>query len=61
MRTHSFFHHKGRKVHIYKYATIGGPRGDTLYRATLDDEELPVSWPNARELELAIKQLLDED
>lgn len=61
MRTFSYFDYKGRKVHVFKYAAIRRQLGpDTLYRASLDGEELPVSWPNARELEFAIKRLLDE-
>jgi hypothetical protein len=27
----------------------------------LEGEDLPVNWPNAAELELAIKKVLDED
>lgn len=62
MRTFSYFEHKGRKVHIFKYAAIRRCQDhDTLYRASLDGEELSVSWPNARELEYAIRRLLDEE
>jgi hypothetical protein len=59
MRTVSVFKLKGRKVHIYEHHSIG-PKGQTFYRATLDGEDLPVDWPNAAELELAIKKLPDE-
>lgn len=61
VRTFSYFEHKGRKVHIWKYAALGRARSrDTLYRVTLDGEELPVNWPNPHELEVAIRRLLDE-
>jgi hypothetical protein len=59
MRTFSYFEHRDRKVHIYKHHSIG-PRGQTLYRAALDGEDLPIDWPNPHELELAVKKLLDE-
>jgi hypothetical protein len=31
------------------------PKGRALYRVALDVEDLPVDWPNAAGLELAIK------
>jgi hypothetical protein len=62
MRTVTYFEHKGRKVHIFKYAAIGGACSrDTLYRVTLDGEELPVNSPDARKLEAAIRTLIDDD
>jgi hypothetical protein len=60
MRTVSYFTHKGRKVQVYKHHSIG-PRGRTFYRVALDSEDLPMDWPNAAELELAIKKVLDQD
>ena len=60
MRTVSYFTHLDRKVHIYKHHSIG-PNGRTFYRATIDDMDLPVDWPNAAELELAIRKVLEED
>lgn len=60
MRTVSYFKYKGRKVHIYKYAQLS-PKGGYVFRAAVDGEEWSVTWPDARELELAIKKVLDED
>jgi len=59
MRTVSYFEHKGRKVHLYQHHSIG-PLGQTFYRAAVDGEDWPIDWPNAAELELAIRKLLDE-
>jgi hypothetical protein len=61
MRTVSYFEHKGRTVRIYKFTKIGAHLNGYTYRASLDGQELPVSWPCARSLELAIKKLLDEE
>lgn len=60
MRTFSYFEHKGRQVHIFKYASLSARSKEIIYRAKLDGEELPVNWHNPHELELAIKRLLDE-
>ena len=60
MKTVSYFTHKGRKMHIYKAYGLG-PKGQVFCRAPVDGEDLPVNWPNAAELEMAIKKVLDQD
>jgi hypothetical protein len=60
MRTVASFEHKGRSVHIRKVEQLGPRVRAYLYRAYIDDIEMPVNWHNAVELEKAIRTLLDE-
>ena len=60
MKTVSCFEHKGRKVHIFKHASLKAH--DTFYGVSVDGEALPgVSWPNAGELERAIRTFLEQE
>jgi hypothetical protein len=36
------------------------PNGGNRFRAELDGDDLPVDQPDARELEIAIKKVIDE-
>jgi hypothetical protein len=60
MRTVSYFHHRGKAVHIYKHHSLG-PNGKTFYRAAVDGTDLPVDWDNPEQLEFAIRRVLEED
>jgi hypothetical protein len=54
MRTVSDFQHGGRHAQL-------SPKGGYRFRVKLDGDDLPGDWPDARDLEIAIKKLLDED
>jgi hypothetical protein len=60
VRTVASFEHNGRSVHIRKVEQLGPRVRAYLYRAYIDEFELPVTWHNAAELEKAIRTLLDE-
>ena len=60
MRTVAYFKHCGRTVMIRGYCTIGR-HGQTMYRVYLDGDEIPCSWPNPKELEAAVRAILNEE